>query len=223
MKLSVGALFIAALLTTTSSAAPRTFTNNKGQRIVAEIVEATADTVTLRRWTDGKKFLFNTDQLSAADQALARKFYTESTAAKKKEAARLASATLGASIVKYCQENMGKQVGNGECWTLANDAFKALDIKRPGGQLRVWGRLVDLKTEAPQPGDIVEIADAKFADGSYVSAEHTAVIVKTGKKLQVTLAEQNWALKKIVHERTTDLGGLLSGTLKIYRAEPGQK
>src|SRR5436190_5805959 len=78
------------------------------------------------------------------------------------DALRPASATAkpgdvepGPKLVEYCKGKKGQQVGNGECWTLADEAFKAHALQRPGGALRVWGRVVDPKKERPEPGDIV--------------------------------------------------------------------
>ncbi len=121
-------------------------------------------------------------------------------------------------ITKFCKSKLGKQVGNGECWTLADEAFKACGLKRPGADMRVWGKIVDHKKEKLQPGDIVEFRSARFSDGGFTAPEHTAVVVKGGKR-SIVVAEQNWGGNKTVHERAMDLGGLVSGTLIIYRPE----
>ena len=122
-----------------------------------------------------------------------------------------------AAIVAFCQKNRGKKVGNGECWTLANEAFKQCGARRPGGDLRVWGRSLNLKRETPLPGEILECDGTRFADGTYVPAKHTAVIVGVHSATLVRIAEQNVAGRKKVSERDLDLSGIRGGRIFIYR------
>ncbi len=123
-----------------------------------------------------------------------------------------------AGIVAFCAKNRGKAVGNGECWTLANEAFKQVGAKRPDGELRVWGRMLNLKREAPAPGDILECDRTRFADGSYTPGNHTAVIIgTTSTQGVVKIAEQNFAGKRKVTERLLDLNGVQSGRIFVYR------
>jgi hypothetical protein len=128
-----------------------------------------------------------------------------------------ASKAKGAGIVTFCAKNRGKKVGDGECWALANEAFKQTGARRPGSDTRVWGRRLNLKKESLQPGDILECEQTRFADGSYVPTKHTAVIVGVRSGLLVRLAEQNFAGKKKVTERDVDLNGVRSGRIFVYR------
>ncbi len=124
-----------------------------------------------------------------------------------------------AAIVSFCRRQNGRKVGNGECWTLANEAFKATGAQRPAGQLRVWGRQLDLRRESPLPGDILECDRTRFADGSYVPTNHTAVIVGVHSPQLVRIAEQNYGGKKRVRERDLALSGLRGGRILIYRPQ----
>lgn len=124
-----------------------------------------------------------------------------------------------AAIVAYCQRNRGRKVGNGECWTLANEAFKNTGAKRPEGQLRVWGRRLDLRRESPMPGDILECEGTRFADGSYVQTSHTAVIIGVYTPSSVRIAEQNFAGKKKVLMRDLELSGIRGGCIAVYRPQ----
>lgn len=117
----------------------------------------------------------------------------------------------------FCQKNRGKKVGDGECWALANEAFKHIGAQRPAGQLRVWGRRLDLRRELPAPGDILECDRTKFSDGSYVSAQHTAVIMSVHSEACVRIAEQNFAGRKKVSERELKLSGIRGGSIAVYR------
>ena len=46
-------------------------------------------------------------------------------------------------VAAYCLAQHGRKVGNGECWTLADEAFKSAGTRRPGKDMRVWGRVVN--------------------------------------------------------------------------------
>jgi len=145
--------------------------------------------------------------------------FAETAAKSKKPAATSASDSRRAAIVAFCRKHSGRKVGDGECWSLANEAFKATGAQRPAGQLRVWGRQLDLRRESPLPGDILECDRTRFSDGSYVPAQHTAVIIAVSSATQVRIAEQNFAGKKKVKERNLDLSGLRSGKIYIYRPQ----
>ena len=90
----------------------------------------------------------NESTLSKEDQDYIAKERTSRMEAIRKELSEKTEANSAKDtiekIVAFVKTNKGKQVGNGECWTLANEAFKAAEAKRPAGKgLRVWGRVVD--------------------------------------------------------------------------------
>src|SRR5262245_52686265 len=66
-----------------------------------------------------------------------------------------ASNSLNAKVLQFAQGQMGKQVGNGECWTLAHDALAAAGAKRPGQELAVsvFGTAVAL--DQAKAGDVL--------------------------------------------------------------------
>ena len=113
-------------------------------------------------------------------------------------------------------------MGDGECWTLADEAFKACGLQRPGEDARVWGRLLDLKKEKIEAGDIVEYRAAKFSDGGSTGPEHTSVVVKGGRRERATIAEQNWG-EKTVREAPFDAGALVEGQVMVYRPDYSKK
>ena len=129
------------------------------------------------------------------------------------------SSTRRAGIVAFCRKNRNKKVGDGECWALANEAFKQTGARRPGREIRVWGRQINLRTESPLPGDILECDRTRFADGSYTTAQHTAVIMAPAGPGTFLIAEQNFAGKKKVKERVLDLRGVRSGSIAVYRPQ----
>ena len=55
---------------------------------------------------------------------------------KKQDAAAVArqrAVEIPAKLTAYCKEKAGQQAGNGECWTLADEACKACGLQHPGG------------------------------------------------------------------------------------------
>ncbi|MEI6604170.1 MAG: hypothetical protein WCP35_02590 [Verrucomicrobiota bacterium] len=195
------------------------FTDVKGRSVSAEITSAEASSiqVKLKSATTAK---IEIAQLSEPDQAYVKEWLArQEQEAKDKSAAAAAAlrmAEIPGKMAKYCTEHLGQQVGNGECWTLADEAFKACGLQRPGDDMRVWGRLLDLKKEKMQAGDIVEYRSAKFSNGSFTGPEHTSVVVKGGKR-KVTIAEQNWSGHKTVREAEFDSGLLIAGEVMVYR------
>jgi hypothetical protein len=119
-------------------------------------------------------------------------------------------------IASYCLAQKGRIVGNGECWTLANEAFKSSGARRPGSDVRVWGRVVDPTQEDLKPGDILEIESARFLDGTITGPNHTVVVVRGGSQESFGIAEQNWG-RKSVRVREFNLKSLVSGKVKVYR------
>jgi len=119
-------------------------------------------------------------------------------------------------IAAYCVSKSGQKVGNGECWTLADEAFKSSGAKRPGSDMRIWGRIVNPLREAIKPGDVVEFLSARFSDGIITGSAHTAVVVKGGDQGGFTIAEQNWG-RKTVRIREMSLTTLVNGKVMIYR------
>ena len=81
----------------------------------------------------------------------------------------------GPSVVRFCQGQLGRQVGNGECWTLAHDALEFVQgvvqpkcmvssgtihgqcIFRREGTSTTFGAL-----EGVRPGDIIQYLECKF-------------------------------------------------------------
>ncbi len=133
------------------------------------------------------------------------------------EPSRAGKSGSTADIVRFCRLNKGRQVGNGQCWSLPNEAFKAAGKSRPGSDLRVWGRMVNTSKEQIRSGDIVEFESASFSEGIVTGRNHTAVVIAEGPSDQFTVAEQNVNGMKIVSFREMSLKTLRSGKVTVYR------
>jgi hypothetical protein len=86
-----------------------------------------------------------------------------------------AAGLYGDAVVRFCELNLGRQVGNGECWTLAHDALVHVrDSVNPRvmvsngtihGQCiyqRDAGMIVSGRLEDVRRGDVVQYLECKF-------------------------------------------------------------
>ena len=159
------------------------------------------------------------------------------------------TATLNGKVVKFCKNNLGKEVGSGECYDLAAAALQYADAKPQNGSEDspnagdyVWGKLVyalettdgsQKETKVPkmsvQPGDVIQFRDAKFEGKNLRGFEtyftifphHTAVVSEVGKADEVlTALEQNVNDKRVVTANAYRLSDLKTGWVRVYRPVP---
>jgi hypothetical protein len=121
-------------------------------------------------------------------------------------------ASLGAKIVAFAREQQGTQVGDGECYDLADQALRragaksapAYGVITPDGDY-IWGKPVDVKDA--QPGDIVQfrgftirttVTETARRGGGAVAArweidtrEHHTAIVERNLGRALVVLEQN--------------------------------
>ena len=157
----------------------------------------------------------------------------------------LADAEIASKIVQFCKDNVGKQVGRGECSDVAVQALKEAGAKpqtafadSPNKDDYVWGELVYLygknavgkddregALKDVQPGDIIQLRDAMFAGkaangGTYTqqSPHHTSVVAEVKDKAkQVVVYEQNSNNVRVVMKNVYRLNDLRQGWIRIYR------
>ena len=150
-------------------------------------------------------------------------------------------------IASWSESKMGQQVGDGECWTLANEALKAIGTKASSmgreacmsSQSYVHGALIYSYIPATSPypdprggireasvarGDILQLLSAHFKskDGrseKWAGApDHTAVVVGVEPNDVLSVVEQNIGGVKKVREGTYDMSELVKGEVRIFRA-----
>ena len=142
-------------------------------------------------------------------------------------------------VVAFCQSHVGKQVGDGECSSLAGEALDSAGAKgitgsSPGSDDYVWGDLVcvieaqgktnfDRETQARKvkPGDIIQFRDAEFASysngGSATSSHHTAVVVGVaGYGKQIMILQQNFGGSRFVAKATLNVDEMRNGWMRVY-------
>jgi len=124
---------------------------------------------------------------------------------------------LNQKILDFVLKHKGEQVGNGECWTLADEAFKAAGTTHP--DVYVWGqplRAGDLVL----PGDVVQFTSLRLeSNGSSITfgaPVHTALIERVRGPGIYLLLHQNFG-GKTVTELAVDFNTRKSGDFIIYR------
>lgn len=133
----------------------------------------------------------------------------------------IATFTPNPRVVEYALRQLGTQVGNGECWTLAMEALGFASALQPGRDGRdVFNFGLDVTGQSLVAGDIVQLFNARidYPDGSWSTfvPQHTAIIEwAIGKQLGVL--HQNIGGDRRVQKGIIDLNHLSSGTYRIYR------
>ncbi len=138
------------------------------------------------------------------------------------------SLDIGESILSYAKSSMGKTVGSGECWDLAQEALDAAgaDWNRPFQ----FGRLLDPDRDEIRAGDIIQFKsvriEKRLENGGKMfrtlgAPDHTAIILAVIEKKKFKLAHQNTDGKRFVITSEVDLNGMISGKFWIYRPVAG--
>jgi hypothetical protein len=136
--------------------------------------------------------------------------------------ARPSSASISEQVLAFARRHRSEQVGDGECFALADQALRTAggksaadygDVSRDADY--VWGAAVSLADA--QPGDVIQFRDYRYdrridiehSDGSSEWKEdeqkrdhHTAVVERVGANGELTVLEQNAEGRKYV-VRTT--------------------
>jgi hypothetical protein len=143
---------------------------------------------------------------------------------------------LNRKVRQFARDHQGKQVGNGECWTLAADALSAAGARRPGfkgiGVFDFGHKLGP--GESPLPGDIIQLTHTKFEHKSTehhgnktvtkthwvtVGNHHTAIVDKVDGKT-ITYLNQNHNGDKTVGATTINLDERKEGSVEFFRPVP---
>ncbi len=144
------------------------------------------------------------------------------------EAQAAAVPPLNAKVLNYAKSHLGKQVGDGECWALANEALRAAGAHQPGRAgypAYVFGKQVSLN--AIVPGDVLQFEQVRFAhrypDGRSYSSDfpHHTAIVYSVRGHEITLIQQNSNGVRKVTTGTINLDHRSpGGALKAFRPQP---
>lgn len=142
-------------------------------------------------------------------------------------------------VADFARQQLGKQVGRGECAELSAEALDAIKAKpygtwpdSPSSGDYVWGnrkatitpstKEIELKT-----GDILQFRNVRIVTKSgnttytYTTQQHTSIIEKYNPETKVaTVLQQNSNGRKYVTRDTINLAGVKSGTIWVYKPVP---
>ncbi len=135
--------------------------------------------------------------------------------------------TLNQKVLDFVNSVMGKTVGRGECWDVAQEALdsEGADWTRPVS----FGKLLDPMKDKILPGDVIQFRTfeikEKFSDGRtrteiLGAPDHTAIVYEVLGPLHYKLAHQNLGGKRIVQVTELNLNYKTSGQYWIYRPVP---
>ncbi len=127
-------------------------------------------------------------------------------------------------VLEYVNTVIGKKVGAGECWDLANEALTFAQAKWTFPN--TFGKPYDYKKSQIMPGDLIQLSNVTIESrkGNSVStitmAKHTAIVYSVGENGKIKVAEQNFNnIRKIVLN-DWNLPDVKKGKLQFYRPQP---
>ncbi len=122
---------------------------------------------------------------------------------------------LNKGVLEFAQRNFGRQVGNGECWTLANEALIAAGARKANGY--TFGRGIprgDLT-----PGDVLQFKSVRLERGNRfwtLGAPHHTAVVEAVAGNVVTVLHQNFGTRNVTRF-TFDFGDQVQGEVHAFR------
>jgi hypothetical protein len=138
-----------------------------------------------------------------------------------------AAPALNSKVLQYARSQMGRQVGNGECWTLVDQALRVAGAHRPGTAgygSYVFGKRISRRSL--QPGDVIQFENVHVEhhdpNGSWSSNDfpHHTAIVAAVRGSRVTLLHQNVNGNRTVRMTTLNLADVQRGTMTYFRPQP---
>lgn len=122
---------------------------------------------------------------------------------------------LNAGVLGFAQQNFGRTVGNGECWTLANEALKAAGARPAVGY--TFGAGINRRDVTP--GDILQFTSVRIEKGNQFwnlgTPQHTA-IVEAVEGTVVTVLHQNFGTRTVTR-LTFDFEDVVRGEIGAFR------
>lgn len=100
------------------------------------------------------------------------------------------------AVARYAEAHLGRKVGRGECWDLAQHALNEAGARWDG--YYGFGEKLDTTTVPVQRGDVVQFEGVvvERRTGSSLTQEtmghHTAIVLSVGASGRYTLAHQNF-------------------------------
>jgi hypothetical protein len=130
-------------------------------------------------------------------------------------------------IMAYVKTTIGKKVGRGECWDVAQ---MALDLTGADWQrTKGYGTKYNWKKNKAIPGDIIQFTQfsirKEFENGysieSYGAPDHTAIVWEVLGPGKYKIAHQNVGGVRKMMVQELDLNGKTSGRIEFFRPRAG--
>jgi hypothetical protein len=126
---------------------------------------------------------------------------------------------LNQQILDFAIKHIGTEVGNGECWTLADDAMRSANATHPA--IYVWGRPLGTNDRV-FPGDIIQFTTVRLQNGTWWEIlgdpNHTAIVREVKSTGVYVILHQNYGKPgKVVSELTINLNTKTAGEFVVYR------
>jgi hypothetical protein len=119
-------------------------------------------------------------------------------------------------VVNFAADSIGRKIGRGECWDLADQALRAAGAEPPKGY--TFGDRIPLSEI--QPGDILQFTSARFDEPGYWTImgmpNHTAVVHAVGDT-RAFILQQNFDGKRYVTTYDLNLNNQTSGLIEAFR------
>jgi hypothetical protein len=134
---------------------------------------------------------------------------------------------INKKIINYVKKTIGKKVGRGECWDIAQAALD--DLHANWKRVTDFGKKIDWKKEKVLPGDIIQFRNVKIVTktkkGTRIETigqpDHTAIVYSVKKKGVYEIAHQNIGGKRFMLIGTLNLTGNVTGKIDFYRPIAG--
>jgi hypothetical protein len=130
---------------------------------------------------------------------------------------------LNKKIIEFVKSKVGKKVGRGECWDLAQIPLDENGAK--WDHLFQFGKKIDPMKDVIFPGDIIQFekVEIKYEIGNKVITEgfyqHTAIVYEVLDKGVYKIAQQNTEKGKKVTIDDLDLKNKTKGKILFFRPE----
>ena len=129
---------------------------------------------------------------------------------------------LNKKILAFVEASIGKKIGRGECWDLAQKPLDKFDADWNG--LLKYGKVVNPKKVDIFPGDIIQFERVivKYEQDGYKMTEqfahHTAIVYRVDAKGSYQIAQQNTSFTgRKVGVSALRLEDIKKGKITFYR------
>lgn len=123
---------------------------------------------------------------------------------------------LNERVLNFATNNIGNQIGRGECWDLADQALRQSGAEPARGY--TFGDRIDV--EDVIPGDILQFTTVRVDEPGYWvvmgTPNHTAVVQAVGEQ-RLFILQQNFDGKRYVTTFEFNPDSVTSGTLEAFR------